>query len=326
MVGTIANMAKIIAEFCQNHKGDRSILREMIQAAAESGATYAKIQSMWVKDLTKRDRFEEGETIPDGTIKIFKRPYAPEYERLRKLELSLADHLFFIEECTRAGLIPLTTVFTRGDVSHISRLPWPTRIVKVPSFDCASFPHLEKLRDQFDTFFISTGATYDHEIEKAAQILSGKKFVYFHCVLSYPNTLDNCHLSRLDYLKQFTPDVGWSDHTLVERDGLKAAKVAIALGADHVERHFTVLPVGETKDGPISITPPMLKELVSFAHKSREEQLEEAKAIPEFELMKGLSQREMSHVELLNRDYYRGRFATQVMGKPIYNWEESDYI
>ena len=53
-------MTKIIAELCQNHNGDIKILEEMVHAASESGAEFAKIQSMLSKDLTHRKRFDEG--------------------------------------------------------------------------------------------------------------------------------------------------------------------------------------------------------------------------------------------------------------------------
>ena len=46
-------MTQIIAELCQNHLGKRSILDEMVAAAAESGADYAKIQSMKILIFTK---------------------------------------------------------------------------------------------------------------------------------------------------------------------------------------------------------------------------------------------------------------------------------
>ena len=44
-------MTKIIAELCQNHKGDLKILKEMVHAAAESGAEYCKIQSIKSSEL-----------------------------------------------------------------------------------------------------------------------------------------------------------------------------------------------------------------------------------------------------------------------------------
>ncbi|MFC2028984.1 general stress protein, partial [Chloroflexota bacterium] len=70
----------IIAEFCQNHNGDRNILKDMIWAAADAGAAYAKVQSMLADDLTSRERFEEGLWDGDRQVAI-KRPYKPEYER-----------------------------------------------------------------------------------------------------------------------------------------------------------------------------------------------------------------------------------------------------
>ena len=85
-------MTKIIAELCQNHNGDRNILDEMVSAAAENGADYAKIQSMHSSELTHRERFDNG-LIEGGKVKVIKRPYKDEYERLKKLDLELEDHL-----------------------------------------------------------------------------------------------------------------------------------------------------------------------------------------------------------------------------------------
>ena len=56
-------MAKIIAEFCQNHNGDLAVLKDMVWAAAEAGADIAKIQSIRSNELTNRPRFER-RTIP----------------------------------------------------------------------------------------------------------------------------------------------------------------------------------------------------------------------------------------------------------------------
>ena len=61
-------MTKIIAELCQNHNGDLKILDEMVSAAAESGAEFAKIQSMLSKELTHREKFDEGTYSTDGKV------------------------------------------------------------------------------------------------------------------------------------------------------------------------------------------------------------------------------------------------------------------
>ena len=83
---------KFIAEFCQNHNGDFETLKKMIWTAAESGATHGKIQTIFADDLSYRKEFEEGLIDYNGNIKIIKRPYGEEYNRLKNLELTYKEH------------------------------------------------------------------------------------------------------------------------------------------------------------------------------------------------------------------------------------------
>lgn len=315
-------MVKFIAEFCQNHKGDPVVLQEMIHHAEESGATYAKIQTIFADDLTFRPEFEEGEIV-NGKVVIIKRPYKPEYERLKKLELSYAQQAQFVSECKKYGLKPLTTCFTRGSIPKIAVLGMDT--IKVASYDCGSLPLIKDLAATFKFLIISTGATYDEEIEETASYLKsiGVDFALLHCITIYPTPLNAIHLKRIDYLRKFTANVGGSEHTLTARDGIKASLSAIYEGAEYIERHFTILKPEETKDGPISITPGHLKELVEFSKFSKEEQKRYIKEnIPEYSIMIGLEKRTLTDEEELNRSYYRGRFATHIGNNVIYNWEE----
>jgi sialic acid synthase SpsE len=127
----------------------------------------------------------------------------------------------------------------------------------------------------------------------------------------------------MNYLRQFTSSVGLSDHTLVARDGIQASIVAMSLGADVIERHFTILPAEATKDGPVSINPEQLKQLVTLSQMP-EGELEDyvAREIPDYTQMIGVDHRPLSATEELNRDYYRGRFASRVAGGYVYNWED----
>lgn len=309
----------IIAEACQNHKGDLAVLKDMIHEAKGAGADYIKIQSMLADELTFRERFEEG-LVENGTMKVIKRPYRPEYERLKPMDLDDQAHLWFVEECHKAGIKPLTTVFSFSRIPFLASLSWTE--IKVPSYDCASLPLLRELGKNFRHLFISTGATLDAEIRAAAGALEGRSFTFLHCVTIYPTPLEEVHLRRIDWLKQFTDSVGFSDHSLVEKDGIKASCAALYYGADVVERHFTILKRDQTKDGPVSVTPAELKELVDFAHADKTAQKAYIeKHVREFETMLGRETRDLSPQELLNRDYYRGRFASRVGGKPRYNWE-----
>jgi len=319
-------MTQLIAEFCQNHNGNMDLLARMVEAAAKAGATHGKMQTILADTVAYRPQFEEG-LVVDGVTKCIKRPYAAEYERLKGLEVSQEDTLRFVALCDTNGLIPMTTCFVRAHARDIAQAGFKS--VKVASYDCASFPMLRELATLFDDVVVSTGATFDDEILHAASILKGKAFALLHCVTLYPTPLDQMHLQRMQWLRTLAPRVGFSEHSLVARDGLVASKAAMALGADTVERHFTILGPTESRDGPVSITPAHMAELASFAALSFEERLHRMDAEhPDWKIKLGQQRRELSDNELLNRDYYRGRFASPRAEsrngtRMIFNWEET---
>ena len=109
----------------------------------------------------------------------------------------------------------------------------------------------------------------------------------------------------------------------MKADNLFASKCAIYLGASIIERHFTILKEDQTKDGPVSINPTQLKDLVNFSQLEKKEQLNYLnKEFNNWEkVVMGQIDRNLSNSELLNRDYYKGRFAEKIGdGKYIYNW------
>lgn len=314
-------MAKIIAELCQNHNGDRGLIKEMVAAAAEAGADFAKIQTIFSDELTDRPRFEDG-LVVDGVTKVVKRPFEAELARLAGLEIAYDTYEWYIGECTAAGIAPLTTAFTRRQVAELARFPW--REVKVASYDCASRPFLSELAEVFDHLYVSTGATFDDEIDATSKLLrsSGTGFTFLHCVTIYPTPADQLHLARMGWLRERADSVGFSDHSLAA-DGIAQDAVALLLGADVIERHFTVLGPTESRDGPVSVDPAGLRALCDLAHGSVSD-VEElvAREVGDYSHMIGSSQRELSAAELANRDYYRGRFATPGPDGWIYNWED----
>jgi sialic acid synthase SpsE len=312
---------KLIAECCQNHNGNKEILKKQIHEAAANGADYVKIQAIRSKELTHRPRFDEGVIDENGIVQVIKRPFDSELARLSKLDLSLDDEAWFVDECLRAGIAPMTTAFTITGAREIKDMGYEA--IKIASYDCSSFPLLREVKKHWNDIYVSTGATYDAEIEKAVGLLHGSDFTLLHCLTIYPTPMEVLNLKRMNYLKQYTSKVGYSDHSLVETTGLWASKIAIALGATCVERHFTVLEKDQSKDGPVSIKPHQLKELNEFAKLSRFEQMEIInKEFPQWQITLGVPKRELSHAEKLNRDYFRGRFANKVNGKFVYNWED----
>jgi len=319
---------KVIAELCQNHNGDPDLVRRMVDEAAAAGATHAKLQNIHASTVAFRPQFEEGVEL-DGRALAIRRPWQAERDRMASLELDADVVADFVQHARSVGLVPLTTCFTRGEVAEVAAQGFEE--VKVASYDCASFPLLRELAEHFPRMYVSTGATFDDEVVHAASILRDRvDLTMFHCVTIYPTPLDELHLDRIAWLATLAPTVGFSDHTLVARDGLIASKAAMAFGAEVVERHFTVLPPEATKDGPVSVDPSGLAELVAFSKLDRDEMRARLLADGvELDRLRGDAHRALSDDELRNRDYYRGRFATPRAGgsqratEMVMNWEET---
>ena len=83
-----------------------------------------------------------------------------------------------------------------------------------------------------------------------------------HCNSSYPASLEEMNLKVIETLKtSFKVPVGLSDHTF----GLLSSQLAISLGANLIERHFTLDRAMEGPDHILSSEPEEMKKLVEYA-------------------------------------------------------------
>ena len=97
-------------------------------------------------------------------------------------------------------------------------------------------------------------------------------------------------------------------------------------GIDFIEKHFTILNKDKTKDGPVSVNPSQLREM-SKLNKLNKSDLKNYinTNIKDYKIALGVENRDMSQIELLNRDYYQGRFASiDKEGRYIFNWQENE--
>lgn len=260
--------AKIIAEAGSNHGGDMVLAREMVSAAAESGCDYVKFQSWQANRLD---------------------PLNPDRDFYKNLELSDEAHLDLMEACRRNNIRFLTTCFDCHRVDFLSSLG--LKSIKVASTDVGSTKLLNLLKEHFPHLVVSTGMSFDEEVRRAAETLKGCSYTFLHCVSLYPTPLDKVNMARMDWLRQFTPSVGFSDHTI----GVEAGKLAIARGASFVEKHFTVDRSRAGKDQVISASPEELKVLVDYSR--------------EVESLMGDANPDLTEEELANRDKYIGRWG-----------------
>ena len=173
---------KIIAELCQNHNGDVDLLFKMVEEASKSGATHVKLQHIFVDNLTFRPEFETGGLNPVSKTNYIERPYAAEYARLKKLEISNNICSKFVKFCQGLNVVPLTTCLATEHADIVSDIGFSE--VKIASYDCASPYLLEAVRKKFNHIYVSTGATFDSEVRNAACILEND-FSFLH---TFPNT------------------------------------------------------------------------------------------------------------------------------------------
>ena len=129
--------------------------------------------------------------------------------------------------------------------------------------------------------------------------------------------------NNLKLIKGDIRDISLLNHSLTSQDGIKGTLASIFYGADVIERHFTILPPSETKDGPVSISPKNVMELKKFSQLTQEKMRDKLQNIfPLFHLTLGSEHRDLSKTEMKNRDYFRGRFINKVSKDTFYNWEK----
>lgn len=317
----------LIAELCQNHFGDMKIVEEMIHAAKENGADYVKIQSMRAKDLNFRNRFEKG-LIEGGVERCKLRPFNLEYQRLKNLDLTVDDHFRFLELCKKYKINPMTTIFTRNRVNLAKKMNLD--YIKISSFDCSSYELIKDILKKVKSkMIISTGGAYDREILNTVKILKSfkRKFTLLHCISIYPTVPEFASLLRIKFLKKLNNSVGFSDHSNPDIYSFDLSALSTALGSTWIERHFTISKKNATKDGVVSVNPSQLKELRNAIDQPNKEIIKYINKKYNKKILSkilGSENRELTNDEMLNRDYYQGRFVSKTKSnKIVYNWDSS---
>jgi len=249
----MSNRVNIIAEIGANHNGDMSLAKEMVQAASESGADYAKFQS-W-----QNSNIPPGPWDKDEPFFQFK----SKREFYEIAEISDENHFELIEYCNSVGIKFLTMCFDRPRVEFLSRLGLHT--IKVASPDSTSHTMISELRKNLDTRLVSTGMTYPHELADSASILNemGKNYALLYCVSMYPTPLENVSLERMNLVSRHVGEngeFGVSDHTM----GTTVPKVAVCHGARWIEKHFTTDRDIPGPDNFMSTLPNEISEIRKF--------------------------------------------------------------
>jgi len=246
----------IIAEAGVNHNGSLVLAKQLIDKAVEAGADAVKFQTFKAEEVISQfaTKAEYQKKTSD--------PVESQLEMVKKLELSFADFEELYSYCEKKGIIFLSTPFDLESARFLKKLN--LEIFKIPSGEITNYLLLKEIGSYKKKVILSTGMADLGEIEDALDVLAEagcakEKIIILHCNTDYPTSYEDVNLqAMLTISKAFQVNVGYSDHT----PGIIIPVAAVALGAQVIEKHFTLNKNLPGPDHKASLEPDELKTMV----------------------------------------------------------------
>lgn len=248
------NKTYIIAEMSANHAGSFERAKEIIHAAKEAGADCIKIQTYTADTLTidcdnKYFHIDDGTWKGDTLYNLYKKAYTP-WEWQADLK----------KEADKIGLDFLSTPFDNTSVDFLEDIG--IEFYKIASFELVDIPLIEYVASKGKPIIMSTGMGTLGEIEEAVNAIKGQandQIYLLKCSSAYPAISDNMNLNTMVNMKEtFGVPVGLSDHSM----GSLGAVIAVAMGANIIEKHFCISREIENPDSSFSMEKDEFKNMV----------------------------------------------------------------
>jgi N-acetylneuraminate synthase len=253
------NVPQIIAEIGCNHKGDIDIAKEMIQTAA----LFCKVDIVKFQKRCNRELLTEEEYNAQHPNLI--NSYGKTYGEHREfLEFSLEQHKQLKIWCEEYGVVYSTSVWDLTSAKEITSLN--PKLIKIPSACNLNKDILDYLCDHYlGEIHLSFGMTTHNEEEQIVSFFESKgrngDVVIYSCTSGYPVPFEDICLLEITRLKDTFGNrvraIGFSGHHL----GIAVDAAAVALGAEWVERHFTLDRTWKGTDHAASLEPDGMRKL-----------------------------------------------------------------
>ncbi|GLR63047.1 N-acetylneuraminate synthase [Marinospirillum insulare] len=272
---------KIIAEAGVNHNGSAELAFKLIDAAHAAGADVVKFQTFKAKNLvTQSAQQAEYQARNTGVSES-------QFSMLSRLELDYATHHELVAYCQKLGIEFLSTAFDQESLEFlVNNLQLKT--LKIPSGELTNAPFVLKHAQTGCDLIVSTGMASLAEVENALAVIAfgltskateqpseeafalayasqagqaalKEKVTLLHCTTEYPAPIKDVNLKAMQTLASaFGLTVGYSDHTA----GINIPIAATALGAQLIEKHFTLDKTLPGPDHKASLEPDELTAMV----------------------------------------------------------------
>ena len=250
-----AGRVLIIAELGTSHLADIHKAKELVDAAAESGALCVKFQMVCADEILHP---RTGDVpLPGGSI--------PLYDVFKRLEAGLDFYRAVKDYVESRGLLFLCTPF--GPQSAEALYSLGPKALKIASPELNYTALAQQIAAYKLPVFLSCGVSTLGDIEAALAALSqGGPVCLLHCVTAYPAPEQDYNLRLLRNLQGiFGVPLGVSDHSL---DWELVPCLAAAMGAAAVEKHFCLSPSDPGLDDPIALPPDAFSRMVKAVHRA----------------------------------------------------------
>jgi len=251
----------VIAEAGVNHNGDLEQARQLVLAAKAAGADAVKFQTFIPEIGVLADT-----PLAEYQKQAMQTEASTMLEMVRGLALEFDGFLELQKLCAQVGIDFMSTPFDRPSARLMVSMDVP--YIKISSGDLNNFLLLEEVARSKSQIIISTGMGTLEEIRAAVDftLRSGAAGVcLLHCVSSYPAPIGAANVRAVRTLReQFGLRTGYSDHTT----GFAAGCAAVALGAEIVEKHFTLDKSQRGPDHAFSLDPGEMTQFVTLLRES----------------------------------------------------------
>lgn len=233
------NETYIIAEVGINHAGSLDKAKKYIESAAKSGADAVKFQTYQTEKRTFKG--------------------SPIWDILKQCELPLDAFVELRDLANQCEIDFFSTPFDEESVDFLHKLNIP--LYKIASFDVPNIPLLRKTAQTGKPIVMSVGMANIDEISKAYDVIleEGSRVALLHCISAYPTDPEDANLRAIDRLyEKFDCVIGQSDHT----NDIEVPILAVAAGAQILEKHYKLDDTDDCPDSPVSITEQQMYEMV----------------------------------------------------------------
>lgn len=252
------NHVIIIAEAGVNHNGSLEMAKKLIDAACDCGVDYVKFQTTKGPEAIT-SKFAQ---MADYQKKNLNQDES-QLEMLRKILLRMDDFEELNTYCDKQGVKFMSTPFDLDSVDFLAGLNMD--YMKIPSGEITNLPYLRKIAKLQIPVIMSSGMCTLGDIEAAMNVLTTNgldesEISLLHCNTEYPTPFEDVNLRAMQTLKQcFGVRVGYSDHT----KGIEVPIAAVAMGAEIIEKHFTLDRTLPGPDHVASLEPNELKAMTA---------------------------------------------------------------